>query len=886
MSSSDESIDCCARGSGVGRPDNPPGQPALSARLGTWATFYDAMVARLPHYALPDGDYEDTRPLVNLTTRDTADPSLALLDAFASMADVLTFYQERIVNEGYRRTATERRSILELASAIGYRLNPGAAASTFLVLGCDDTERAPETVEVPAAAAFQSIPGPGERPQTFETGEAFTARPEWNVLRPRMREPHRLVRGERALYLTGLGLRLQPTDAVLVVGSERMAGDTNSRDERWEFRIVTAVDELPEWNLTRVTVDRGLGWTRPGYTIDPPQEDVTYHVFRNRMGVWGHDAPSWTALPRDARTIFDPETNPTNTDPNNLDKDPWPKGAARQWPGFGLADPEVDKANDEEIPKELGADPPWIDLDGKNDKLAVGSWVVLRHGNYDELVGVADVELGTRTGFQLTRGFTRVFLDGPSEVDELRGFSRRHTVAFVQSEALPVGELPIDSHVSGDVLELDRSIPHPEPRQLLLVRGVDAHTEAPVHELAEVQSVEDVDGLTQITLTSALSHDYVRTTVEIHANVVPVTHGASGRAHVLGSGDATRTFQRFQLPRAPLTHVTSASSPSGVEAELVVRVDGVAWTAVDRLYGQDPSAEVFMIEIDDDGTAWVIFGDGRTGARLPTGVENVTAELRDGLGPDGNVAAESIRLVKTKPQGLKTSINYHPATGGASPEGLEDARDNAPRTVLTLDRLVSRQDFEDYARGVASIAKALAVELWSGERRIVHVTVAVAGGAEVDDDDTTLGDLLGSMRTYKDPVQAVRVSSYRRAGFRLHAQLVIDNRYVSDDVIEAATEALRSAYGFDARAIGRAVTAADIVALLQGVDGVIAVDLNALYRSEDGPPDESTERTLEQSLNAVLMAAPATTSGTGFVGAELLLLDDDIDAVQLTEIAG
>ena len=70
MSSSNESTDCCARGSGVGRPDNPPGQPALSARLGTWATFYDAMVARLPHYALPDGDYEDTRPLVNLTTAD------------------------------------------------------------------------------------------------------------------------------------------------------------------------------------------------------------------------------------------------------------------------------------------------------------------------------------------------------------------------------------------------------------------------------------------------------------------------------------------------------------------------------------------------------------------------------------------------------------------------------------------------------------------------------------------------------------------------------------------------------------------------------------------------------------------------------------------------
>ena len=43
----------------------------------------------------------------------------------ACVADVLTFYQERIANEGFLRTATERRSVLELARAIGYELKPG-----------------------------------------------------------------------------------------------------------------------------------------------------------------------------------------------------------------------------------------------------------------------------------------------------------------------------------------------------------------------------------------------------------------------------------------------------------------------------------------------------------------------------------------------------------------------------------------------------------------------------------------------------------------------------------------------------------------------------------------------------------------------------------------
>ena len=51
-----------------------------------------------------------TYPLRNLKTRDPNDFAIALLDAWATVADVLTFYHERIANEGYLRTATERRS--------------------------------------------------------------------------------------------------------------------------------------------------------------------------------------------------------------------------------------------------------------------------------------------------------------------------------------------------------------------------------------------------------------------------------------------------------------------------------------------------------------------------------------------------------------------------------------------------------------------------------------------------------------------------------------------------------------------------------------------------------------------------------------------------------
>jgi hypothetical protein len=41
-------------------------------------------------------------PLARLTTRATEDPTIALMDAWAMVLDVLSFYQERIANEGYR----------------------------------------------------------------------------------------------------------------------------------------------------------------------------------------------------------------------------------------------------------------------------------------------------------------------------------------------------------------------------------------------------------------------------------------------------------------------------------------------------------------------------------------------------------------------------------------------------------------------------------------------------------------------------------------------------------------------------------------------------------------------------------------------------------------
>jgi hypothetical protein len=200
--------------------ENRPGLSALVYRAGTHATFLETMLARLTTEELPPpvGDEVQSagpRPLLALRTRDADDASVAFLDAWATVADVLTFYQERIANEGYLRTANERRSVTELANLVGYRPRPGVSASTYFAYTLEDKAE----VTVVAGSKAASTPGPGELPQTFETAEDLYARAEWNVLTPRQTRPqalNELKQGAWPLYLKGTSTNLKPNDPMLI----------------------------------------------------------------------------------------------------------------------------------------------------------------------------------------------------------------------------------------------------------------------------------------------------------------------------------------------------------------------------------------------------------------------------------------------------------------------------------------------------------------------------------------------------------------------------------------------------------------------------------------------------------------------------------------------
>jgi hypothetical protein len=210
---------CCACLSGAGHVAdiaNRPGLSAIQYRVGAYGSFFDAMIRRLT-VSFDDHSPQAPYPLRALRTRESDDPAIAMLDAWAVVGDVLTFYQERIANEAFLRTATERRSVLELGRLVGYRLKPGVSASVYLAYTLDETA----TTVIPAGTKAQSIPGANEQPQMFETSEEIEARGAWNALPPRMSRPQDITIDNvmiiPSVWIDGTTTRFNVRDPLLFV---------------------------------------------------------------------------------------------------------------------------------------------------------------------------------------------------------------------------------------------------------------------------------------------------------------------------------------------------------------------------------------------------------------------------------------------------------------------------------------------------------------------------------------------------------------------------------------------------------------------------------------------------------------------------------------------
>ncbi|HEU4881972.1 MAG TPA: baseplate J/gp47 family protein, partial [Longimicrobium sp.] len=367
----------------------------------------------------------------------------------------------------------------------------------------------------------------------------------------------------------------------------------------------------------------------------------------------------------------------------------------------------------------------------------------------------------------------------------------------------------------------------------LLWRPASAASQ-PVGEVARV-AAGAAAGLrgTVLTLRSPLANAYDPATVQVCANLAPATHGLTygpwPRPDVLGSGNASVAGQAFALPGAPLTWLAGAPGST-----LRVWVNGVEWTEVETLFGRGPAEAAFEVRVDERGAAAVRFGDGVHGARLPTGVANVTAQYRVGIGPAGNLAAGRISVVRAAPLGVRSAVNPVAAEGGAPGQTDAEAAAAAPLRARVLERVVALQDFHDYALAFPGIARAAAEPLRDRRgRAVVVVTVAGAPGAEVPDAGL-VGELEQAMRA-AGAHGRFRVLACDALPFVLRARVDCDPLRRPPAVAAAASDALRAEFGPARRRLGQGVAASHVVAVLQAVPGVVGVELTALHLAGDAP---------------------------------------------------
>jgi len=470
----------------------------------------------------------------------------------------------------------------------------------------------------------------------------------------------------------------------------------------------------------------------------------------------------------------------------------------------------------------------------------------------------------SRAQFALSGKVTRLRLGGP-HYDGYRNAVRATTV-HVAGEALTLAPYPVDAPVTGDRIPLDVAADGLLPGRRLIVRGRRARDQWAVTVRATLVAVHAVDATRcEIEIAPPLADALVRDSVVVHANVALASHGESV-SQILGAGQASVAFQRFELKQLPLTYRASANE-TGAASALTVRVADVAWTERPTLYGVTGAEHAYTLTTDEQGRAFVVFGDGVRGARLPTGVNNVRAAYRKGLGAQGNVGSDKLTQLVTRPLGLKSVSNPLAAEGGTDPEPADAARGSMPHTTRTLGRAVSLLDYEDFARAFSGIAKARAQVLQLHAGTTIAITIAGADGAVITPASPVWQNLLAALRASGDPHVAVHLLSYQASTFRVGVKAKCDPAYEADLVLAAVEDALRTRYAFAARELGQPVQQSDVIATAQNVAGVVAIELTRLYGGT-----EPVAQTLPSNQVRLLASRMRVNAGVA-LPAEMLTLD-------------
>ena len=829
---------------------NPPGLSAIQYRIGTFTSFRRAMldeVARPDLLAFLDNS---TNPFAAWHEGIDGDYQTMFVELWAYLSDILTFYQERIANEAYLPTATQRDSLLRLAQLINYRPNPGSGASALLAF----TVEKKKLVAIPAGFRVGSKPAPGKPAVVFEASQAISAPGdssaiplspiapvnqfaalsdplaffEGRIPRPILLE---FASNPRSIVLQGVNTRLAVGDYVLVVENARQSSEKQTLLQ-----------------LDAVTLDKGANTTTITWTeaAGASYQNVTLYALRVKAAPFGSNAPNWSSLPPALNDLggssIMPDPYPNAPYKNENWDDP---NDSHHW--FYLPTPDNTPAT------ILYLDSTYANIHATQQ---TWDWAVLLTDGLQQTFQVTDASPASKAAYAISAKVTRLTLTSglPSSSPQ---FPLRNTIVLTGSEPLPIqNTLPLPDPLTGQTLILAGLFPQLQTGQTVIVRGnIYDTTTVPPSQMIGAESgilagppvLDMPNSLTTVTLKQTLTNPYVRATSVLMANIAEGTQGETVRDEVLGSGDGS-ALQSYALKQKPLTYLpaTDAEGLASVKSTLLVTVNGVLWNEQPTLLESPANARAFTTTEDDSDQTTISFGDGINGARPPTGKDNIHARYRKGLGASGNLGMDALSQLLDSLPSLQKVTNPQPTFGGADRENISQIRRNAPASLSTLGRAVSDADYAALARSYPGVAKASAVwvlrdpaTLRAIPQPYVQLTVAATNGVKLSEQPTFAHELRAFLDRRRDANVPLRIIDFTPVYLDLTATIQIWDNYPSQATLAAAWAALQPGVNPDGTAgyfafarldFGQSIYLSAVYAALQAVPGVKDANITRLRR--------------------------------------------------------
>jgi uncharacterized protein YcbK (DUF882 family) len=246
----------------------------------------------------------------------------------------------------------------------------------------------------------------------------------------------------------------------------------------------------------------------------------------------------------------------------------------------------------------------------------------------------------------------------------------------------------------------------------------------------------------------------------------------------------------------------------------------------------------FVVEVENDGSAVLRFGDGRYGRRPQAG-ESFTASYRIGNGVQGNIGAESLFHVVTHDSAITAITNPMPATGGVDMESIDHVLHNAPYAFRTQQRAVTPADYAHMAERLHAVQKATSRMLWTGSWHTVFLTADRIGGARLD------ADFEQQLRRHLEPFRLtghdLEIDRARRIALKIIMQIDVSPDFERSNVRAELLKIFsnrelpngrRGVFHPDNFTFGQTLFLSPLYAAAQGVAGVEAAEITVFERQE------------------------------------------------------